>query len=303
MKVFVTGGTGFVGKNIVNKLVERGYETTILVRDKKSLKKMGSCADKLNYVYGNIQDIASLERGMSGCDAVIHLVGIIREVGSNTFESVHFEGSKNMVEAAKLSKIIRFIHMSAEGTGPSAKSKYHETKYMAEGYLKSSGLNYTIFRPSMLFGAEDKNFNVLTDLIRKAPFIPVIGDGNYRWQPVSVKNVAEVFVSALENKKAERKVYEIRGPDVFTFNEVLDILMKILSIKKAKIHIPVALIRPIVNILERILSAPPLTSDQLEMLLDDYDHPVDDLLEDFKIELTPFDKGLREYISIRRKSR
>ena len=302
MKVFVTGGTGFVGKNIVNKLVERGYETTILVRDKNSLKKTISCTDKLHYIYGNVQDIASLERGMSGCDAVIHLVGIIREAGSNTFENVHVEGSKNMIEVAKFSKIKRFIHMSAEGTCPTAKSKYHKTKYRAEEYLKSSGLNYTIFRPSMLFVAEDKNFNVLADLIRKSPFIPVIGDGNYRWQPVSVKNVAEVFVSALENKKAERKVYEIRGPDVFTFNEVLDILMKILSIKKAKIHIPLALIRPIVIILERILSAPPLTSDQLKMLLDDYDNPVDDLLEDFKIELIPFDKGLREYISKRRKS-
>ncbi|MEW6416995.1 MAG: NAD(P)H-binding protein [Nitrospirota bacterium] len=105
MKVFVTGGTGFVGKNIVDKLVKRGYETTILVRDKNSLKKLGSYADKLNYVYGNVQDIASLERGMSGCDAVIHLVGIIREIGVNTFESVHYEGSKNMIEAAKLSSI------------------------------------------------------------------------------------------------------------------------------------------------------------------------------------------------------
>jgi uncharacterized protein YbjT (DUF2867 family) len=296
LKVFVTGGTGFVGKKVVGKLLERGYEAAVLVRDKNSVKKLGSYAGKYNFVYGNIQDIDSLERGMSGCDAVIHLVGIIREVGSNTFESVHFEGAKNTIEAAKVSKIKRFIHMSAEGTGLTAKSKYHKTKYRAEEYLKSSGLNYTIFRPSMLFGAEDKNFNVLSDLIRKSPFIPVIGDGNYRWQPVSVKNVAELFVSAIENQRAEKKVYEVRGPNVFTFNEVLDILMKILSVKRTKVHIPVSFISPIVHILEKIVSNPPITDDQLTMLLDNYDHPVNDLLEDFEIELTPFDKGLREYI-------
>lgn len=296
MKVFVTGGSGFVGKNIVAKLVERGYEAVILVRDKDSVKKLGSYAEKLNYVYGNIQDINSLERGMSGCRAVIHLVGIIREVGANTFESVHYQGTKNVVEAAKSSRVERLIHMSAEGTSSAAKSKYHKTKFMAEEYLKASGLNYTIFRPSMLFGPEDKNFNVLADLIRKAPFIPVIGDGNYRWQPVSVKNVADIFVSAIENRRAERKVYEIRGLDVFTFNQVLDILMKLISIRRGKIHIPVALIKPIVYILEQILPSPPITSDQLKMLLDNYDHPIDDLLEDFSIEMIPFDKGLSEYI-------
>ena len=296
MKVFITGGAGFVGNNIIVKLLERRYEAVLFIRDKNSAKKLGTFANRLNFVHGNVQDISSIEKGMFGCDAVIHLVGIIREIGANTFESVHYEGTKNVVEAAKSSKIKRFIHMSAEGTNSAAKSKYHKTKFRAEEYLKSSGLNYTIFRPSMLFGPEDKNFNILADLIRKAPFIPVIGDGNYRWQPVSVKDVAEVFVSALENQRAERKAYEIRNPDVFTFNEVLDILMKILSIKRTKVHIPVALIRPIVYILERIVSSPPITSDQLKMLLDNYDHPIDDLLEDFRIELTPFDKGLREYI-------
>jgi nucleoside-diphosphate-sugar epimerase len=296
VKIFVTGGTGFVGNNIVVKLLERRYEAVLFIRDKNSTKKLGTFASRLNFVYGNVQDINSIERGMSGCDAVIHLVGIIREVGSNTFDSVHYEGTKNVIEAAKSSNIKRFIHMSAEGTSSAAKSKYHNTKFRAEEYLKSSGLNYTIFRPSMLFGPKDKNFNILADLIRKGPFIPVIGDGNYRWQPVSVKDVAEVFVSALENQRAEGKVYEIRGPDIFTFNEVLDILMKILSIKRTKVHIPVALIRPIVYIIDRILSSPPITTDQLKMLLDNYDHPIDDLLEDFRIELTPFDKGLREYI-------
>jgi NADH dehydrogenase len=186
--------------------------------------------------------------------------------------------------------------MSAEGTKPHALSQYHQTKFMAEEYLRSSGLNYTIFRPSMLFGPGDKNFTVLADLIRKAPVIPVIGDGNYKWQPVSVRNVAELFVLALENKKAENETYEIRGPDVFTFNEVLDSIMEVIGITKQKVHIPVGIARPIIYLLERLLPSPPITSDQLTMLLDNYDHQIDAVLKDFNIKLLPFKKGLREYL-------
>ncbi len=297
MKVFVTGGTGFVGRSVVSKLIEHGHDAILLVRSQRSIKHMESCAGRLDFVSGSIRDIAILKKGISGCDAVIHLVGIIREVGSNTFKSVHYEGARNVIEASRSARIKRFIHMSAEGTKPSSPSNYHKTKFMAEEHLKSSGLKYTIFRPSMLFGPGDKNFNVLADLIRKAPFIPVIGDGNYKWQPVSVKNVAELFVLALENQKAEGKTYEVRGPDVFTFNQILDILMKLLGIKKPNVHIPVSIARPIIHILDKLLSSPPITGDQLKMLLDNYDHQVGDLLKDFDINLIPFEKGLLEYIS------
>ena len=297
MKVFVTGSTGFVGRNIVGNLTALGHDPVLLLRNKDSARKLHPIEKSTKLFCAGLQDVARLEEGISGCDAVIHLVGIIREVGSNTFMNVHYRGTKNVVEASRRAGIRRFIHMSAEGTRPSAVSNYHKTKFIAEEHLKSSGLNYTIFRPSMLFGAGDRNFNVLADLIRKAPFIPVIGDGEYRWQPVSVKNVAELFVLALNNSNAERKTYEVRGPDVFTFNQILDILMKILGLKKPKVHIPVSVARPVVHMLDRILPSPLITRDQLKMLLDNYDHPVDDLLKDFNINLIPFEKGLREYIS------
>lgn len=296
MRVFVTGGTGFVGRNIVRRLVDSGHDPVLLVRNKDSVANLGPYPNSPRLVTGGLQDIAVLEEGISGCDAVIHLVGIIREVGSNTFMAVHYKGTRNVVEASRRAGIKRFIHMSAEGTKPSATSNYHKTKFMAEEYIRSSGLNYTIFRPSMLFGPGDKNFNVLADLIRKAPLIPVIGDGNYKWQPVSVRNVAEIFVLSLDNPRAERKTYEVRGPDVFTFDQILDILMEILGLRKPRIHIPVGVVKPVVHLFDRILPSPPITRDQLKMLLDNYDHPVDDLLRDFNINLIPFVRGLHEYM-------
>jgi len=296
LKVFVTGTTGFVGRYIVNELLKQGHDPVLFCRQKIALQAQTHPLPHSSCIEGDILDSSSLERGVSGCDAVIHLVGIIKETGRNTFMNVHYNGTKHVVDAALSAGATRFIHMSAEGTKPHALSRYHKTKFMAEEYLRSSGLNYTIFRPSMLFGHGDKSFTELADLIRKAPFVPVIGDGNYKWQPVSVLNVAELFVLALANKKAENKTYEIRGPDVFTFNEVLGIIMDVIGVKKPTVHIPVLFVKPIIYLLERLHPSPPITSDQLIMLLDNYDHYIDDVITDFNINLIPFKKGLREYL-------
>ena len=187
MKVFVAGGTGFVGHNVVQKLLESKYDVALFVRNSKSLDAMPYLIDKVTPVYGTIQDKATLSKAMADCNVVINLVGIIREVGENTFEKVHYDGAVNVVDTAKSLGVSRFIHMSAEGTRKDAPSRYHLTKFKAEEYLKNSGLNYTIFRSAMMFGPDDKNFNVLADMIEKAPVVPVIGAGNYKWRPVSVK--------------------------------------------------------------------------------------------------------------------
>ena len=297
LKVFVTGATGFAGRYVVKELLKQGHKPVLLSRQKNAPRNHQTHPlPSSSFVEGDILDSVSLEKGVSGCDAVIHLVGIIRETGRNTFMNVHYKGTKHVVDATLSAGATRFIHMSAEGTKPHALSQYHQTKFMAEEYLKSSGLNYTIFRPSMLFGPGDKNFTVLADLIRKAPVIPVIGDGNYKWQPVSVRNVAELFVLALENKEVENKTYEIRGPDVFTFNQILNTIMQVIGLKKPKVHVPVGIARPIIYLLEKLLPSPPITIDQLIMLLDNYDHHIDDVLRVFNINLIPFEKGLHEYL-------
>jgi uncharacterized protein YbjT (DUF2867 family) len=295
MKIFVAGGTGFVGQNVVKHLTERGYETALLVRSSASLKGLESLSLKVIPVYGTIQDKASLSKAMSGCDAVINLVGIIKESGENTFEKVHYEGAVNLMGAAGSLGISRFIHMSAEGTRENASSRYHQTKFKTEEHLRASGLVYTIFRPSMMFGPADRNFNLLADMIKKAPVIPVIGDGNYKWQPVSVKNVAELFVSSIESRKAENKTYEVRGPETFTFNEILDLLMKILGVRKAKVHIPAFMMKAVMSPFDGLLPLP-ITADQLKMLLDDYNLPESNFQGDFSIKLIHLEEGLREYI-------
>jgi len=143
---------------------------------------------------GIILNPQSLQAELNGCDAVIHLVGIISEVGENTFENVHVGGTRNVVAAAREQGIKRFIHMSALGTRPNAVSRYHRTKWESEEIVRGSGLNYTIFRPSLIFGPRDMFVNLFAKIIRFSPIVPILGRRDARFQPVAIETVAGAFV-------------------------------------------------------------------------------------------------------------
>ena len=159
MKIFLTGSTGFVGKRILRDLLENNYQVRCLVR-KGSEQKISHYKNPvlvktgIDIVNGDITDAASLDGKLVGCDAVINLVGIIREFSGKgiTFEKLHYEGTANLVKAARLQKVRRFIQMSALGARPDGKTQYQQTKYRAEECVRTSGLDYTIFRPSIIFG-------------------------------------------------------------------------------------------------------------------------------------------------------
>ncbi len=294
MEVFITGGTGFVGRAILRQANKQSLAIKLLTRTELSLKKLGRLAEKLELIQGDIFSRDALEKGMKGCDAVIHLVGIIKETGNETFEKIHIEGTKCVVDAARSAGIRHFVHMSSENARADAPSRYHTTKYNAEEYLKASGLTYTIMRPSMMFGEEDQNFNELAKIIRSTPITPVIGDGSYIWQPVSVYNVAELFVSVLMQSKAMGKTYEIRGPEKFTFDKILDLLMEVTGKTRPKIHLPVAFMKPLVSLMSIAQSIAPITLEQMKMLLDDREPPPENFSADFPIKLTRFEERLRE---------
>jgi len=296
MKVFLTGGTGFVGRAVLEAAGRRSIAVRALVRSEKSLHALGVLATEIETVKGDIFSADALYRGMEGCDAVIHLVGIIREQGEQTFEKVHVEGTRAVVDAALRAGISRYLHMSAENTRDKAPDRYHSTKFEAERYVRASGLRHTIFRPSMMFGKHDSNFNELARIIRISPVVPVIGDGSYVWQPVSVDNVAELFISALMSDKSVGKTYEIRGPEKFTFVQILDLIMEILGRKRPKAFVPVSLMRPVVSFMGLMPSVAPITPEQMKMLLDEKEPPPENFSDDFPMRLTRLEEGLKEYL-------
>lgn len=226
MKVFLTGATGYVGNYVIKALIEHGYDVKCLVRKGSE----GKIREKEYYEIfnGDVLDYDSLLTGMKGCDAVINLVGIIREFPGKgiTFTNLHYIATKNCVDAAKELGIKRFLQMSALGTRKNARTMYHKTKFMGEEYVRKSSLTYTIFRPSLIFGKEDVSINLFAENIKKLPIFPVFGNGRYKTQPVCVKNVAEGFAKAIESKKAFNRVFELGGPKKFTFNDLLDTIGK-----------------------------------------------------------------------------
>ncbi len=268
MKVFLTGGTGFVGSEVLRQLVAAGHVVRALVRDGSEGKL--AVTEGVEVHHGDVTEGSSLVGAMAGCDAVIHLVGIIRELPSRgvTFKKLHVDGTENVLAAAEEQGIARYLHMSSNGTRERGSTEYHRTKWQAEGLVRETSLDWTIFRPSLIFGPGSEFVNMIAELIRRIPVVLVIGDGQYRMQPVAVAQVAASFVKALEIPKTIHAVYHLGGGSSYSYDEILDLTAKALGKEKAhKLHQPLFMIKPMVKVMQTSEHFP-LTSDQLTMLVE-----------------------------------
>lgn len=226
--IFVTGGTGFVGQEVIRELLDRGHRVRVLTRyperEIRWKKQLG-----IEIVQGDVLKPETLRTAMAGTKAVIHLVGIIAETSHVSFEQAHTEATRNVLSAAKEAGVTRYIQMSAAGTRAGARSRYHITKWEAEELVRQSGLDWTIFRPSLIYGYDehDRLLNLLRkalswplDLIQLYTF-PVLNGGSTLIQPVSVREVAHCFVRAISNEAAISQTYELVGPAAFSWREMI----------------------------------------------------------------------------------
>jgi NADH dehydrogenase len=275
MKVLVTGATGFVGREIVRQLHESGQAIRILARNRTSPRVQEAVSRHgAEACPGDVLDAASLDGALKGMDAVIHLVGIISEVGASTFENVHTRGTGNIAAAARQAGVSRFVHMSALGTRPNAASRYHQTKWAAEELVRRSGLEFTIFRPSLIYGPGDQFINLFARLSRFSPVVPLMGSPRARFQPVPVETVAAAFVRSLGEPKAAGQTYDLCGPEALTLSEIVDRILDVLQRKRLKLQVPPSLARcqaiGLEFLFRRLLRrASPLNHDQLIMLQED----------------------------------
>ena len=265
MKIFVAGGTGFVGVHLIKELQKSGHTVRLLLHSRKTLP------GESEQVSGDVTRLESFTESTAGCDAIINLVGIIRETPSRdiTFERMHVTATANMLAAATANGISRYLQMSALGTRPSAVSAYHQSKWRAEQLVRDSKLDWTIFRPSLIYGPHDAFVNMLAAQLRLAPVMPVIGSGSYRLQPIHADDVARCFARALELPVTIGKTYELCGNDRLSYEDLLDMIANVLGKHRPmKPHLPLGLMKLLIPVLQK---APqfPITTDQLQMLLEE----------------------------------
>ncbi|MHC4197354.1 MAG: complex I NDUFA9 subunit family protein [Planctomycetota bacterium] len=298
--ILVTGGTGFVGRNVVKKLLQKGVrKVRCLVR--KTGRREVLEGLNLELFEGDIASPESLDRAMKGVKTVIHIVGIICENPPEvTFERVHAEGTANVVAAAKKAGVTRFVHMSAMGARPDAPTRYHTTKWAAEESVRSSGIPFVIFRPSIICGEHDEFVNMFAGIMRQTWFLPVfnvIGSGQGKMQPVYVGDVAHCFVRAATDKDVKNKAYDLGGPEQLTIDEIMDTIMKVIGAHKKKIHMPIAAAWPMAYMMEKISKKPMLTREQLIMLRSDNVGDITDAKQDFALEPMRFEDAIRTYLT------
>ena len=296
MTVLVTGGTGFVGGHVVHALRARDVRVRVLVRDPKRARRLSTWGAEL--VVGDIADITVLRAACVGVTAVIHLVAIIK--GSRAdFERVMEHGTHNLVSAAEGAGVGRFVLMSALGVNERSKDAvpYYTAKWEMERAVRSSSLQYVVFRPSFVFGDDGGVLPTFVRLARFTPLTPIVGDGTARLQPIWVDDVAEYFARAIDHPAAAGRVFELGGPDAVTWNDFWTRLKRIAGVRRPSVHVPIGILRAQAALTERLPGAP-VTRDQLTML-ELGDNVVTDpsAAETLHLALVPLDEQLRRAVS------
>ena len=305
-KIFVTGGSGFVGGHVVRELAVKGYEPLCLVRNRDKLigKQPSEVSSKITVVEGSLFDAAVLERAVEGCCAAIHLVGIVydRPMLGQTFSRIHVEATRNVIQACKRADVPRYVHMSALGARPDAISTYHQTKWFAEELVRQSGLDWTIFRPSIIHGSDGEFMQMMkffsTDL--RVPGMPYFGSGTNLVQPVSVRDVATCFVKSLSLSETIGQVYEIGGPDRLTWKELYSVCSEaITGRRRFKLPVPVwaakIAARTVIPFAPSFIVPYKFNVGQVQMSQEDGVCDVEPIEKTFGIRLRRFREELSQY--------
>lgn len=278
--ITVFGGSGFLGRHVVRALARRGYRVRVAVRRPdlaEHVQPLGAVG-QIMPVQANLRHRWSVDRAVAGADAVVNLVGILHEAGSQSFDAVQAFGPRAIAEAARAAGIDRVVHVSAIGADPESPSAYGRSKAAGEAGMFEVQPQAVILRPSIVFGPEDGFFNRFAAMARLSPALPLIGGGETRFQPVFVGDVAEAVARAVEGEARPGAIYELGGPEVKSFRACMELMLQVIRRKRLLLPIPFGVARLQAYLLQ-LLPGAPLTVDQVELLK--IDNVVDEVaLED-----------------------
>ncbi len=276
MKVAMFGGTGFVGSHLVDGLIAAGHTPRLLVRPGSETRV--TRRDVSEVVQGEIGSEDAVAECLTGCDAAIYNIGLLREFPAQgvTFEAMHYEGCARAIEAARSVGVGRFLLMSANGAAPEG-TPYQTTKYRAEQSLAESGLDWTVFRPSVIFGDPKGRMEFCTQLRDEMIEMPIpaplfhegllpVQAGRFKLTPVAIEDVTRAFVQALETPESSGRIFPLGGPDALEWRAIIQVIAQACGRRKLMLPAPVWAVRAVATLLD---GQPwfPITRDQLEMLL------------------------------------
>ncbi|MDP8916400.1 MAG: complex I NDUFA9 subunit family protein [Pseudomonadota bacterium] len=272
--VTVFGASGFVGNNVVRLLARAGWRIRAAVRNPHLERAEGlrvhGVVGQIDVMAANIRKPESVHAALDGAEAVVNCVGVLFERGRQRFTALHAQGAKNLAQAAADYGIEQLVHISAIGADPTSASRYARSKAEGEAAVLAATPSATILRPSVVFGQEDQFFNRFGAMAAVAPALPLIGGGRTRFQPVYVGDVARAVVAALGDASARGRTYELGGPKIYTFREVLELVLRETGRSRPLLPLPFFAARAIgtvADVFTPILPFdPPLTRDQVELL-------------------------------------
>jgi NADH dehydrogenase len=269
--VTVFGGSGFVGGQVVRQLAKAGHRVRVAVRNPNLAYKMRMLGDvgQIEVVQANVRNAPSVARAVEGAEGVVNLVGVLWESGRQKFQSLHVMGARTIAEQAKAAGVARLVQISAIGADTNSSSKYQRTKAEGEAAVRAAFPGAVVIRPSIVFAADDKFFNKFGQMAALFPALPLIGGGETKFQPVYVGDVAAVVARAVSSAAAEGLTYELGGPAVYSFKELLEMILVETGRDRALVPLPFFAASLIGKLGDLSPIAPPLTSDQVESLKTD----------------------------------
>ena len=267
--VTIYGGSGFVGRYIARRMAKEGWRVRVAVRNPNEalFVKPYGVVGQVEPVFCNIRDDASVAAVMNGADAVVNCVGILAETGKNTFDAVQADGAERVARIASEAGVAKLVQISAIGADTESESEYSRTKGEGEAAVVAAFPGAVILRPSIIFGTEDGFFNRFAGMTRFGPVLPVVG-ADTQFQPVWVDDVAQAAVASI-TKDVDAGVYELGGPDVYTFREMMQVMLTVIKRRRLILNIPFGIaniIAPIagaVQFLSLGIVKAPITKDQV----------------------------------------
>ncbi|HET7583892.1 MAG TPA: complex I NDUFA9 subunit family protein [Gemmatimonadaceae bacterium] len=288
LPVLVTGAAGFVGAHTCRMLVDCGWRVRAFVHHTaRAARRLPGT--RVEIVQGDVRDAGAVASAVRGVGAVVHLAAIAIERGGNTYEGVNTRGTEVVLAAATEAGVRRVVHMSQNGASATSPYRFLRSKGLAEDAVRASRTDWTVLRPSVIFGPEDEFVSVLARLVRLSPFVyPLPGGGRTRFQPVAVEDVARAICDALDRPSTIHAVLPLGGPAALTLRQMTERVLLAMDTSRVLVGVPVWLLRPVVAIAQRLLPSPPVTTSLLDLLAVQNTVEPNALVDELGITPTPF---------------